>query len=381
MGLPIQRSIFSPEHELFRATVRRFMETELAPHMSDWWEQGHVDREVWRKAGDAGLLCVTIPEAYGGGGADRKYSAVIIEEQARINTTAPAMSMHSEIVAPYIDRYGSEQQKQRWLSKMASGELVGALGMSEPGTGSDLQNIRTTAIRQGDEFVVNGSKTFITNGYLAGLVVVAAKTDPAEGAKGMSLLVVETDRDGFRAGKPLKKIGQRATDTSELFFDDVRVPADNLLGVEGQGFAYLMQELAWERLITSIRAVESARFAVDETIRYAKERKAFGRSVIEFQNSKFKLAECKTKVQIARVYIDKCIELASQGDLDNEASAMAKYWSTEMQNEVIDQCLQLHGGYGYMMEYPIATAFLDARVQPIYAGTNEIMKEIIARNF
>ena len=357
------------------------MEKELVPNSQRWWDQGHVDPEFWRKAGNAGILCVTIPEKYGGAGADRKYSAVNIEEQARVNTTAPAFGIHSEIVAPYINRYGNEAQKRRWLPKMASGEMVGALGMSEPSTGSELQNIRTTAIRNGDEFVVNGSKTFITNGYLAGLVVVAAKTDPAEGAKGISLLIVETDRDGFRAATPLKKIGQRATDTSELFFDDVRVPVDNLLGNEGLGFAYLMQELAWERLLTSIRAVEAARFAVDETIRYTKERKAFGRPIIEFQNSKFKLAECKTKVQIARIFIDQCIQLASEGDLDNEASAMAKYWSTEMQNEVIDECVQLHGGYGYMMEYPIATAFLDARVQPIYAGTNEIMKEIIARSF
>lgn len=380
MSMPVARTIFSEEHELFRTSVRRFMETEISPNMDRWMEQGFVDRELWLKAGQTGLLCVTIPEEYGGAGADRKYSAILIEEQQRINAMGPGFAMHSEIVASYIARLGTAEQKALWLPKMVLGEAIGALGLTEPDAGSDLQSIKTSARREGDQLVINGSKIFITNGFLADLIVLMVKTDSAQGAKGVSLVLVETDRAGFRKGKPLKKVGQKAQDTSEIFLDNVHVPAANILGQEGKGFGYLMEELAWERLIIAIRSVEGAVTAIDQTVTFTQERTAFKKRIIDFQNSRFKLAECKTKTQIARIFIDHCIELASLGTLNNETSAMAKWWCTELQNRVLDDCVQLHGGYGYMLDYPIARAWADARGQMIYGGTNEIMKEIIGRN-
>ena len=379
MSMPIQRTIFSEEHELFRSSVRRFMEEEIAPHMDRWRQQGYVDRELWRRAGETGLLCVTMPEEYGGAGADRKYSAILIEEQARINAAGPGFPMHSDIVAPYILRFGSPEQKAQWLPKMARGEAIGSIGMTEPGAGSDLKKIKTTAQRVGDEWVINGSKIFITNGFITDLIVLVAKTDPTLGSKGISLFLVEADRAGFSKGQPLNKVGQQAQDTAEIFLSNVRVPATNLLGQEGKGFGYLMEELAWERLMIAIRSVAGAVEAIEQTVTYTKERQAFGQSVIEFQNSRFKLAECKTKTQIARVYVDYCLDLVSRGELDPEAAAMAKWWCTELQNRVLDECVQLHGGYGYILDYPIARAWTDARAQMIYGGTNEIMKEIIGR--
>jgi acyl-CoA dehydrogenase len=375
----IERTLFSEDHRMFRDAVRRFMEQEVVPHHDRWEEQGFVDREVWQKAGANGLLCATMPEAYGGAGADKLYSIVVMEETARVNATGLGFGLHSEIVAPYILHYGSEEQKRRFLPKMASGEAIGAIAMSEPAAGSDLQGVKTTATRSGDVYVLNGSKTFITNGWHADVVIVVAKTNPKAGAKGTSLLLVEQGMKGFEKGKRLKKVGMKAQDTSELFFDNVEVPATNLLGNENEGFAYLMQELPWERLQIAIGGVENAQAAIDWTSDYVKERKVFGTTVSSFQNTRFKLAELQTEVQIARVFVDKCIELLMTGQLDTATASMAKYWCSDLQCKVIDECVQLHGGYGYMWEYPIARAFADARVQRIYGGTNEIMKEVITR--
>ncbi len=375
----IERTLFSEDHRMFRDAVRRFMEQEVVPHHDRWEEQGFVDREVWQKAGANGLLCATMPEAYGGAGADKLYSIVVMEETARVNATGLGFGLHSEIVAPYILHYGSEEQKRRFLPKMASGEAIGAIAMSEPAAGSDLQGVKTTATRSGDVYVLNGSKTFITNGWHADVVIVVAKTNPKAGAKGTSLLLVEQGMKGFEKGKRLKKVGMKAQDTSELFFDNVEVPVTNLLGNENEGFAYLMQELPWERLQIAIGGVENAQAAIDWTSDYVKERKVFGTTVSSFQNTRFKLAELQTEVQIARVFVDKCIELLMTGQLDTATASMAKYWCSDLQCKVIDECVQLHGGYGYMWEYPIARAFADARVQRIYGGTNEIMKEVITR--
>jgi acyl-CoA dehydrogenase len=375
----IERTLFSEDHRMFRDAVRRFMEQEVVPHHDRWEEQGFVDREVWQKAGANGMLCATMPEAYGGAGADKLYSIVVMEETARVNATGLGFGLHSEIVAPYILHYGSEEQKRRFLPKMASGEAIGAIAMSEPAAGSDLQGVKTTATRSGDVYVLNGSKTFITNGWHADVVIVVAKTNPKAGAKGTSLLLVERGMKGFEKGKRLKKVGMKAQDTSELFFDNVEVPATNLLGNENEGFAYLMQELPWERLQIAIGAVENAQAAIDWTSDYVKERKVFGTTVSSFQNTRFKLAELQTEVQIARVFVDKCVELLMAGQLDTATASMAKYWCSDLQCKVIDECVQLHGGYGYMWEYPIARAFADARVQRIYGGTNEIMKEVITR--
>ena len=375
----IERTLFSEDHRMFRDAVRRFMEQEVVPHHDRWEEQGFVDRDVWQKAGANGMLCATMPEAYGGAGADKLYSIVVMEETARVNATGLGFGLHSEIVAPYILHYGSEEQKRRFLPKMASGEAIGAIAMSEPAAGSDLQGVKTTATRSGDVYVLNGSKTFITNGWHADVVIVVAKTNPKAGAKGTSLLLVERGMKGFEKGKRLKKVGMKAQDTSQLFFANVEVPAKNLLGNENEGFAYLMQELPWERLQIAIGAVENAQAAIDWTSDYVKERKVFGTTVSSFQNTRFKLAELQTEVQIARVFVDKCIELLMAGQLDTATASMAKYWCSDLQCKVIDECVQLHGGYGYMWEYPIARAFADARVQRIYGGTNEIMKEVITR--
>lgn len=376
----IPRTLFSSEHELFRESVRKFFEQEAVPFHAQWEKDGHIDRALWNKAGEAGMLCSHIPEEYGGMAADFLYSAVVIEEQARLGLTGVGFSLHSDIAAPYILHYGSEEQKQHYLPKMVSGEVVTAIAMTEPGTGSDLQGVKTTAVLDGDEYVINGSKTFITNGWLADMVIVVAKTDPKGGAKGISLFLVDASTPGFSKGKRLEKVGMKAQDTSELFFQDVRVPKGNLLGKEGMGFIYLMQELPQERLTVGVGAIASAEAAVKWTLDYTRERKAFGRPVSDFQNTRFKLAEMTTEVQIGRVFVDRCLELHLNKKLDVPTAAMLKYWGTDLQCKVIDECVQLHGGYGFMWEYPIARAWADSRVQRIYAGTNEIMKEIISRS-
>jgi alkylation response protein AidB-like acyl-CoA dehydrogenase len=379
----IERTLFTPDHEAFRDSFRRFMDKEIAPFHADWEEQGYVDREVWRKAGDNGFLCMTMPEAYGGAGADKLYSVVQMEELARAGFSGLGYGLHNEIVAPYILHYGTEAQKQTYLPKLASGEMVGAIAMSEPAAGSDLQGVKSSAIRQLDgSYLLNGSKTFITNGWHADLVIVVAKTNPAAGAKGTSLLIVERGMPGFEVGKRLKKLGLKAQDTSELFFNDVRVPAGNLLGGEAhenKGFICLMEQLPWERLQIAITAVASAQVAIDWTLAYVKERKVFGQAVASFQNTRYTLAELQTEVQVARVFVDKCTELLLQEQLDTATASMAKYWCSDLQCKVMDECVQLFGGYGYMWEYPITRAYADARVQRIYGGTNEIMKEVISR--
>ncbi len=376
----IARTLFDSDHEIFRDTVRRFIEDEIAPFHAQWEKDGRISRDAWLKAGELGLLCASMPEEYGGGGVDRTYSIILMEELARAGASGPGFGLHSEIVAPYINRYGSEDQKRTFLPKMAKGEMIGAIAMTEPGTGSDLQGIRTTALKDGNELVINGSKTFITNGEMSDVVIVVCKTDPDAGAKGTSLVLVEAGREGFRKGRNLEKIGLKAQDTSELFFDDVRVPMTNLLGEEGKGFVYLMQELAWERLQLSVSAVASMEAAVEWTIDYTKQREAFGQPIIDFQNTRFKLAEVKTQATVARTFVDKLIALMLEDKLDAETAAMAKWWTSDTQCKVIDECLQLHGGYGYMWEFPIARAWADARIQRIYAGTNEIMKHIIGRS-
>ncbi|MDR7305042.1 acyl-CoA dehydrogenase family protein [Rhodoferax saidenbachensis] len=380
----IERTLFSPDHESFRDSFRRFMEKEIAPFHAEWEEQGYVDRAVWNKAGENGFLCMTMPEAYGGSEADKLYSVIQMEELARGGFTGIGFGLHSEIVAPYILHYGTPEQKAKYLPKLASGEMVGAIAMSEPAAGSDLQGIKATAIQQADgSYLLNGSKTFITNGWHADLVVVVAKTNPAAGGKGTSLLLVERGMPGFSVGQRLKKLGLKAQDTSELFFDNVRVPADNLLGgkaYENKGFICLMEQLPWERLQIAITAVAAAQAAIDWTVDYVKERKVFGAPVASFQNTRFTLAELQTQVQVARVFVDKCCELIGQDKLDTATASMAKYWTTDLQCKVMDECVQLFGGYGYMWEYPITRAYADARVQRIYGGTNEIMKEVITRS-
>jgi len=379
--MAIERTLFNEELILFRDTVRRFMEQEVAPRHEKWEEQGYVDREIWTKAGANGFLCSSMPEKYGGADADKRYSVVLMEEGARVNATGLGFGLHSEIVAPYLLHYGNEHIKQTYLPKMASGEMIAAIAMTEPGAGSDLQGVRTSAVRDGDDYLIDGSKIFITNGWHCDLVIVVAKTDPARGAKGTSLFVVDTSMPGFSKGKPLKKAGMKAQDTAELFFDKVRVPASNLLGEENNGFIYLMQELPWERLQIAIGAIASAEAALEWTVRYCHERKAFGQEVMQFQNTRFTLAELKTEVQIGRVFVDRCIELLLEKKLDAATASMAKYWCSDLQFKVMDACVQLHGGYGYMWEYPITRAWADARVQRIYGGTNEIMKELISRTF
>ena len=380
----IDRTLFSPEHEAFRDSFRRFMDKEIAPFHAQWEEQGYVDRAVWNKAGENGFLCMTMPEEFGGAGADKLYSIVQMEELGRAGFSGIGYSLHSEIVAPYIAHYGTPAQKARYLPRMASGEMIGAIAMSEPAAGSDLQGIKTTATVQPDgSYVLKGSKTFITNGWHADLVIVVAKTNPAAGAKGTSLLLVERGMPGFSVGKRLNKLGLKAQDTSELFFDDVRVPAENLLGgaaLENRGFICLMEQLPWERLQIAIGAVAAAQAAIGWTLDYVKERKVFGQAVATFQNTRYKLAEMQTEVQVARVFVDKCTELLLQDKLDTATASMAKYWCSDLQCKVMDECVQLFGGYGYMWEYPITRAYADARVQRIYGGTNEIMKEVISRS-
>jgi alkylation response protein AidB-like acyl-CoA dehydrogenase len=379
----IERTLFNTDHEAFRDSFRRFVEKEITPFHEGWEEQGYVDREVWRKAGENGFLCMTMPEEYGGSGADKLYSVAQMEEISRAGVSGIGFGLHSEIVAPYILHYGTEAQKKKYLPLLATGEMVGAIAMSEPAAGSDLQGVKTTAIKQADgSYLLNGSKTFITNGWHADLVIVVAKTDPSAGAKGTSLLLVEQGMPGFSKGKRLKKLGMKAQDTSELFFDNVKLPAEHLLGGEafaGRGFICLMEQLPWERLQIAISAVAAAQAAIDWTVAYVKDRKVFGKAVASYQNTRYTLAELQTEVQVARVFVDKCCELVAVDKLDTATASMAKYWCSDLQCKVMDECVQLFGGYGYMWEYPITRAYADARVQRIYGGTNEIMKEVISR--
>jgi acyl-CoA dehydrogenase len=367
---------------LLEEQARRFFAAELVPHVERWHENGIMDRDVWNKLGEAGLLCAGIPEEYGGAGGTFAHETVINREIALAGLDCLGAPLHSGIVAPYIHRYGTEEQKRRWLPKLATGEIVSAIAMSEPGTGSDLQGVRTTAKKSGNGYVLNGSKTFITNGQHANLIVVVAKTDPTAGHKGISLMVVETDdAQGFRRGRKLNKLGLDWADTSELFFEDVKLPAEALLGSEeGQGFIQLMTELPQERLLVATAGIGMIERALRLTIDYVKERKAFGKAIVEFQNTQFVLAECKTEATVAKVFHDHCVERHVRHELDTTTASMAKYWITDLQNSIVDRCLQLFGGYGYMDEYPISRMYRDARVQRIYAGTNEIMKLLIARS-
>jgi len=367
---------------LLEEQARRFIDAEFTPHVEKWNEHGMYDRAVWQQAGAAGLLCASMPEEYGGAGGSFAHEAVINREFSLGGFDSFGAPLHSGIVAPYILHYGTEEQKKRWLPKLATGELVGAIAMTEPGTGSDLQGVRTSAKKSGNGYVLNGSKTFITNGQHANLIIVVAKTDPKEKAKGISLMVVETDDvSGFRRGRKLKKLGLDAADTSELFFEDLQLPAENLLGTEeGLGFTQLMTELPQERLIVATHAMAMMERALRLTIDYVKERAAFGKKIVEFQNTQFVLAECKTEATVAKVFLDHCIGQHVEGKLDTTTASMAKYWMTDLTGTLIDRCLQLFGGYGFMEEYPISRLYRDARVLRIYAGTNEIMKLLIARS-
>ncbi|MBK5541831.1 acyl-CoA dehydrogenase family protein [Pseudomonas sp. TH07] len=371
------RGVFREDHTMFRDQARRFVDREIVPYLHEWEKNGIVPKEVWLKAGETGLLCSTVPEEYGGPGGDFGHSAVMIEELARANATAVGFTTHSEIVAPYIVAYGSEKQKQRWLPRMVSGELIGVIAMSEPGIGSDLRSMRTLARRDGEDYLVSGQKTFITNGGNAGLMVTATKLDLS--AKELTLICIEEDRQGFSKGRLLDKIGLKGQDTAELFFDEVRVPAGNRLGEEGQGFKYLTHQLAWERLIIAIRAAQSIETLLAETIDYTRERKVFGKPVLDFQNTRFKLAEAKAQFTMLRVFVDDCLAKVMRGELAADVAAMAKLLGSEMQGKLLDEFLQLHGGYGFMSEYKISRAWVDARVARIYGGTSEIMKEIIGR--
>jgi alkylation response protein AidB-like acyl-CoA dehydrogenase len=372
------RTAYGQDHALFRDQVRRFLEREVNPHADRWEEAGIIDRDVWRTAGAAGLLCPTVPEEYGGLGLDFGYNAVVDEETAYAGATL-GFSLQSDIVADYIVAYGSEEQKHAWLPKLVSGDVVTAIAMTEPGAGSDLQGIKTTARRDGNHYVVKGSKTYITNGQHADLIIVVAKTDPECGAKGTSLILVEAEREGFARGRNLDKIGQNAADTSELFFDEVRVPITNCLGEENKGFIYLMSQLPQERLSIAVGAQAAAQRAFDEAVKFVKDRKAFGKTVFDFQNTKFTLADLATKLQVGWAHIDWCLHRHLKKELTAAEGSAAKLWHTEMQWEIVDAALQLHGGAGYMNDYPIARMWRDARVQRIYGGTSEIMKEVISR--
>ena len=372
------------ELSIMRDAVRKFIEKEFSPVTKRWEEQGFVDRDAWLKAGDSGLLCASIPEKWGGGGGNFKHEMVLVEELAYAHVTGFGNGVHSGIVAHYINSYGTEDQKAKWLPRMASGEIVSAIAMSEPGTGSDLQSVATTAIKNGGEYRLNGQKTFITNGMTANLICVVAKTDPSEAAKGVSLIMLETENveetGGFKRGRNLEKLGMKAQDTAELFFDDVSVPSENLLGAgEGKGFIQLMEQLPQERLIIAAGACAVIESALQITSEYVKERKAFGKRILDFQNTQFKLAERFTEAKLARTFVDQCAMQLADGKLDGATAAMAKWWTTQKQCEIIDECLQFFGGYGYMMEYPIAKMYADSRVQKIYGGSNEIMKMLIAR--
>ncbi|MEM9232164.1 MAG: acyl-CoA dehydrogenase family protein [Pseudomonadota bacterium] len=374
------RTIFGEEHNMFREQVRRFVEAEIVPYHDQWEKDGRVSREAWRKAGENGLLCVALPEAYGGAGADFLFSMIVLEELGRVGATGPGFSLHSDVVAPYVLHYGSEAIKRHWLPRMARGEAIGSLGMTEPGAGSDVQGIKTTAIRDGDDFVINGQKVFITNGGNCDLIVLACKTDPTLGAKGISLILVPSDTPGFRKGnKLLEKVGWKAQDTAELFFDDVRVPADNLLGAEGRGFYQMMDQLPQERLMQCVRSAAILEAALDWTIEHVNARKAFGQTIADFQNTRFRLAEIKAQAVLMRVFTDKCLELHLGEGLDSVDAAIGKMLTSETLCECLDEMMQLFGGYGYMWEYPIARAWADARVGRIAGGSGEVMREIIGR--
>ncbi len=376
----MKRTIFDADHDSFRDTVRAFCEKEIAPHHDQWEKDGIVPREVWTKAGAQGLLGFMMPEEFGGGGiSDFRYNAILTEEITRVGASGIGFVIQTDLVSGYLLSYASDEQRARWFPDFCSGEMITAIAMTEPGTGSDLQGIKTTAKKDGDEYVINGSKTFITNGINADLVLVVCQTDPEAGALGFSLIAVERGAPGFDRGRNLDKIGLKAQDTAELFFDDVRVPLTNLIGEEGQGFIYLMEKLPQERLSISVVAAAACRAAIDMTLEYVKERKAFGKPIGSFQNSRFVLAELETEARIAQVFVDESITQHNRGDLTVSDAAMGKWWTTELQKKTVDQCLQLHGGYGYMNEYPIAKAYLDTRIQTIYGGTTEIMKEIIGR--
>ena len=376
----VQRNVFRDDHEMYRETVRRFLERECKPRQDAWDLAGQVDRETWLKAGKEGLLCASLPEEYGGGGGDFGHAAVFAEEMARSGVSGPAFGMHSDIIAPYILRAGSEEQKRQWLPGAASGEIVLAIAMTEPGTGSDLKAVRATAVRDGDEYIINGSKTFISNGLTADLIIVVCKTDPTAGAKGISLIAVEATRAGFRRGRKLQKVGQYAQDTAELFFDNVRVPISNRLGEEGKGFAYLMGELPQERLSIAISAAARLERALENTLEYVKQRRAFDQTVWDFQNTKFKLADIKAQAVAVRTMIDHYIAEHTRRRLTLAEAAIAKLFATETLGKALDEMVQLHGGYGYMLEYPIARDFVDMRVTRIYGGTSEVMRDLIARN-
>ena len=372
---------FGEDVEILSDTARRFFERECVPHYDEWEKRGSVGPEIWRKAGAAGLIGPSVPETYGGPGGNYVHDAVITEQVNRTGVSGFGIALHNSIVLPYVLHYGSEEQKRNWLPRLVSGDYIGAIAMTEPSGGSDLQAVKTTAKRDGNHYVISGAKTFITNGQLANFIIVVAKTDPRQGAKGISLFAVETDGvDGFKRGRNLDKVGLKANDTSELFFDNVRVPASALIGPEeGQGFAMLMNQLPQERLTIAIYAMARIERALEVTLDYVKQRQAFGKCIAEFQNTQFELAECKTEATIARIFVNHCIERHLNNGLDTATASMAKYWLTDLQCNIIDRCLQLHGGYGYMNEFPIARMFRDARVERIYGGTNEIMKVLIAR--
>lgn len=377
----MQKKILSEELLMFKESVEGFLKKEAVPHTDRWEEAGIVDRDIWTKAGEMGILCMDMPEEYGGMGIkDFRYNAIVTEAMVKLGVGGPGFVLQNDVMAPYFETYFTKEQKDKWLSKIVAGEIITAIAMTEPDTGSDLGGIRTTAIKNGDHYILNGSKTYITNGILSDLVIVVAKTDPEAGHGGISLLVVEEGMEGFERGKNLKKIGLKAQDTAELFFRDVKVPVENILGEEGNGFYYLMNNLPQERLSIAVSAIAASERAFDDTLTYVKERKAFGRPIGKFQNSRFKMAEMQTEITIGRTFVDECILELNEGKLTNEKASMAKYWITELSGRVIDQCLQLHGGAGYMWEYPIAKAYAGIRINRIFGGTNEIMKEIIGRS-
>lgn len=376
----MRRTIFDAEHEVFREQVRRFVEREVTPHLSKWEEAGQVSRSLWRKAGEAGFLCTSLSSDYGGGGGDRLHSVIVTEELAAAGAFGPGFSMHSDIVAPYIECHGTEDQKQRFLPRMARGEAIGALAMTEPNAGSDLQAIRTRAVCDGDYYVLNGQKTFISNGQMADVIVVAARSDDQSRSKNLSLFIVEGNNPGLSRGPNMKKLGTHAQDTAPLYFDDLRVPVSDRLGGEGDGLRIMTRELAWERLQIAVMGAALMESALRWTLDFVSTRKAFGQSVLDFQNTRFKLAEVRTLVEIARVYVDRCLDELMQGTLDAVSAASAKYWVSETQTKVLDECLQLHGGYGFIWNYPICRAYADTRIHRIFGGTNEIMKEIIGRS-
>ncbi|WP_436644369.1 acyl-CoA dehydrogenase family protein [Microbaculum sp. FT89] len=382
MSFEVTRTVFLEEHEAFRRSVRGFLEREVLPHYAQWEEDGRTPREAWLQAGEIGLLGTSIPLDYGGVGGDFRFDAVVLEELGRLTLGAPAWDMHGYIVAPFLTHFGTEDQKQRWLPRMASGEAIGAIGLTEPHTGSDLGGLRTTAKRVDGGYRINGSKIFITNGIISDLVLLAAKTDPERGPKGISLFLVDTSLPGFRRGRKLKKVGNHAQDTAELFFDDMIVPEDALLGgVENEGWRQLMHGLAQERMVVAVRSMAMAEAAFEQTLDYVRGRSAWGKPVVSFQNTRFKLAEIETEIAVGRPFVDQCIALLAEDRLSERMAAKAKLWTTKLADQVIDDCVQLHGGYGYMREYPIARAWTDARVHRIWAGTDEVMKHIISRTY